>query len=158
METCSALLAFCAGNSPVVTSEFSAQRPVTRSFVVFFDLHRNKWLSKPVTWNAIVLIMTSLWWMDLMHPWRIDNVVTVIQNNTKRVHTYTPPRNVSALGPSLINPDQTRCQRFGLPSKLVVFQALWLVVHVVFGAVDCPFTPVCRLNICQIYSYIFWVS
>ena len=31
METFSALLAICAGNSPV-TGEFLAQRPVTRSF------------------------------------------------------------------------------------------------------------------------------
>ena len=37
METFSALLAFCAGNSPV-TGEFPAQRPVTRSFDAFFDL------------------------------------------------------------------------------------------------------------------------
>ena len=36
METFSALLAFCAGNSPV-TDEFYTQRPVTRSFDVFFD-------------------------------------------------------------------------------------------------------------------------
>ena len=35
METFSALLAICAGNSPV-----------TRSFDVFFDLHPNKRLSK----------------------------------------------------------------------------------------------------------------
>ena len=34
METFSALLAICAGNSPV-TGEFPAQRPVTRSFEVF---------------------------------------------------------------------------------------------------------------------------
>ena len=45
METFSALLAFCAGNSPV-TGEFPAQRPVTRSFNVFFDLRLNKHLSK----------------------------------------------------------------------------------------------------------------
>ena len=45
METFSALLAFCAGNS-LFTGEFLAQRPVTRSFYVFFD--------------AIALIMTSL--------------------------------------------------------------------------------------------------
>ena len=32
-----ALLALCAGNSPV-TGEFPSQRPVTRSFDVFFDL------------------------------------------------------------------------------------------------------------------------
>ena len=45
MEAFSALLVLCAGNSPV-TGEFPAQRPVTRSFGVFFDLHQNKRLSK----------------------------------------------------------------------------------------------------------------
>ena len=45
METLSALLAICAGNSPV-PGEFPAQRPVTRSFDVFFDLRPNKRLSK----------------------------------------------------------------------------------------------------------------
>ena len=41
----SALLAICAGNSPV-NGEFPAQRPVTRSFGVFFDLRLHKRLSK----------------------------------------------------------------------------------------------------------------
>ena len=41
----SPLLAICAGNSPV-TVEFPAQRPVTRSFDIFFDLRLNKRLSK----------------------------------------------------------------------------------------------------------------
>ena len=45
METFSALLALCVGNSPV-TGEFPSQRPVTRSFGVFFDLRMNKQLSK----------------------------------------------------------------------------------------------------------------
>ena len=45
METFSALLALCAGNSQV-SSEFPSQRPVTRSFDVFFDLRPNKRLSK----------------------------------------------------------------------------------------------------------------
>ena len=53
METFSALLAICAGNSPV-TGEFPAQRPVTRSFDVFFDLHLNKRLSKQ-SWG---------WWFE----------------------------------------------------------------------------------------------
>ena len=44
-ETFSALLAICAGNSPAI-GEFPAQRPVTRSFYVFFDLRPNKRLSK----------------------------------------------------------------------------------------------------------------
>ena len=40
MEAFSTLLALCAGNSPV-TSELPSQRPVTRSFDVFFDLRLN---------------------------------------------------------------------------------------------------------------------
>ena len=45
METFSALLAICAGNSPA-TAELPAQSPVTRSFDIFFDLSLNKRLSK----------------------------------------------------------------------------------------------------------------
>ena len=45
METFSGLLAFRAGNSLVV-GKFPSQRPVTRSFDIFFDLHLNKRLSK----------------------------------------------------------------------------------------------------------------
>ena len=45
MKTFSAVLAFCAGNSPV-TGEFPSQRPVMRSFDVFFDLRLNQQLSK----------------------------------------------------------------------------------------------------------------
>ena len=44
METFSTLLAICAGNSPV-PGDFPTQRPVTRSFDVFFDLSLNKQLS-----------------------------------------------------------------------------------------------------------------
>ena len=70
METFSALLAFCAGNSPV-TCEFAAQRPVTRSFGVFFDLRLNKQLSKQ-SWGwwfndviaLIIMIMMSVWFQD----------------------------------------------------------------------------------------------
>ena len=45
METFCALLALFEGNSPV-TSEFPAQRAVTQSFDIFFDLRLNKRLSK----------------------------------------------------------------------------------------------------------------
>ena len=45
MEIFSALLALCTGNSPV-TGEFPTQRPVTRSFVVFFICALNKRLRK----------------------------------------------------------------------------------------------------------------
>ena len=40
MEIFSALLTLCTGNSPV-TGEFSSQRPVARSFDLFFDLRLN---------------------------------------------------------------------------------------------------------------------
>ena len=45
MEAFSALLALCEGNSPVA-GEFPSQRPVTRSFDVFFDLCLNKRLNE----------------------------------------------------------------------------------------------------------------
>ena len=66
METFSVLLAICAGNSPV-TGEFPTQRPVTRSFHVFFDLHLNQQLSKQ-SWG---------WWFEMSsHPlWRHCNVL-----------------------------------------------------------------------------------
>ena len=54
METFSALLAICAGNSPV-PCEFPAQRPVMQSFDVFFDLRLNKQLSKQ-SWG---------WWFEM---------------------------------------------------------------------------------------------
>ena len=45
METFPASLALCARNSQV-TGEFPSQRPVTRSFDIFFELRLNKLLSK----------------------------------------------------------------------------------------------------------------
>ena len=60
METFSALLALCAGNSPV-TGEFPSQRPVTRSFDVFFDLSLNKQLSKQSRRRWFETILCSLW-------------------------------------------------------------------------------------------------
>ena len=51
METFSALLAFCAVNSPV-TGEFPSQMPVTRSFDVFFDLRLNKPLWGKLNYNG----------------------------------------------------------------------------------------------------------
>ena len=65
MKIFPALLAICAGNSPV-TGEFPAQRPVTRSFDIFYDLRLNKRLSKQ--WCG--------WWFETpSHPlWHHCNV------------------------------------------------------------------------------------
>ena len=60
MEIFSALLAICAGNSPV-TGEFPSQRPMTRSFHVFFDLRLNKRLSKQSIRRWFVTPSHSLW-------------------------------------------------------------------------------------------------
>ena len=64
METFSALLAICAGNSPV-PGELPTQRPVMRSFDVYFDLRPNKRLSKQ-SWG---------WWYDTQSRplWRHRN-------------------------------------------------------------------------------------
>ena len=64
MEIFSALLAICAGNSPV-TGEFPTQRPVTRSFDVYFDLRPNERLSKQ-SWG---------WWFETLSRslWRHRN-------------------------------------------------------------------------------------
>ena len=53
METFSALLALCEGN-PSVTGGFPSQRPVTRSFDVFFCARLNKRLSK----------QSRCWWFE----------------------------------------------------------------------------------------------
>ena len=71
METFSALLDLCAGNSPV-TGEFPSQRPVTPSFDVFFDLRLNKRLSKQ-SW---------CWWFETpsCSLWRHCNLVRSLMN------------------------------------------------------------------------------
>ena len=82
MEIFFALIAICAGNSPV-TGEFSAQRPVTRSFDVFCvcDLRLNKRLSKQ-SWG---------WWFKtLSRPlWRYRNVYEyIIYFQFTKVHSH----------------------------------------------------------------------
>ena len=71
METFSALLAICPGNSPV-PGEFPAQRPVTRRFDVFFDLRLNKRLRKQL-WG---------WWFEtLSRPlWRHCKALILLEH------------------------------------------------------------------------------
>ena len=79
METFSALLARCAGNSPV-TGEFPTQRAVTRSFNVFFDLRLNKRLSKQ-SWG---------WWFETPSSplWRhCNDTYRLYLDSQKRPHS-----------------------------------------------------------------------
>ena len=75
METFSALLALFAGNSPV-TDEFHSQRPMTRSFDVFFYLRRDKRLSKH----------PRGWWFATPSPslWRHCNISGVFESRRNR--------------------------------------------------------------------------
>ena len=68
METFSALLVLCAGNSLVI-GDFPAQRPVMRSLDVYFDLSLNQRLSKH-SWG---------WWFatPLRPLWRQCNVYSI---------------------------------------------------------------------------------
>ena len=90
METFSASLALCAGNSPV-TGEFPLQMPVTRSFDVFFDLHPTKWLSKQ-SWG---------WWFETSSRslWRHRNVQALrgdgAQPNSKQLHHRNVEKHIA---------------------------------------------------------------
>ena len=77
MEAFSALLALCAGNPPI-TGEFPSQKPVTRSFDVFFDLRLNKRLSKQSLGWWFETPSRSLW----RHCNVIDRVVQEILNSS----------------------------------------------------------------------------
>ena len=79
MEAFSALLAIYAGNSSI-TGEFPAQRPVTRSFDIFFDLSPNERLSKQ-SWGC--WFETS--WCPL---WRHSNVQTTFSNAFSGMKLY----------------------------------------------------------------------
>ena len=75
METCSALLALCGEFTG--PGEFPAQRPVTRTFDIFFDLRVNKRLSKQ-SWG---------WWFETpsWSLWRQCNVSQNIPSSTTRM-------------------------------------------------------------------------
>ena len=104
METFSALLAICAGNSPA-PGEFPAQRPVTRSFDVSFDLRLNKRLSKQWWGWWFETLSRPLWrhrnenWEKYMKWTRHEPIIHLQRNKTrpKDVHIlwYIIHMNVS---------------------------------------------------------------
>ena len=90
METFSALLAICAGNSPA-SGEFPAQRPVTRSFDVFFDLRVNKRLRKQSWGWWFEMLSWPLWRHCNAHCWW--NWSMVIRLNALSVAVTSPRRD-----------------------------------------------------------------
>ena len=81
-----ALLAFCAGNSPV-TREFPTQRPVTRSFDVFFDLRLNKRLRCHHTHPDVIVMgwvssdIIIVRHFSLKYEWRKEKIYTLVCQN-----------------------------------------------------------------------------
>ena len=76
IETFSALLVLCAGNSPV-TGEFPSQRSVTRNFDVFFDLRLSQQLSKQSKSGWFETPSRSLW--------RHCNGISELENSARGV-------------------------------------------------------------------------
>ena len=93
MEICSALLALCAGNSPV-TGEFPLQRPVMRSFDVSLDLHLNRQFSKQLRHWSFEMPSRSLWHHSndatpgtLRHSGSVNALPCVTDHHTSYVPT-----------------------------------------------------------------------
>ena len=87
METFSALLAICAGNS-MVTGEFPAQRPVPRSFGVFFDWI-NGWVNNREAGD--------------LRRHRTHHDVTIMMNLLQKCLQFIPPNNLLLLLADLID-------------------------------------------------------
>ena len=121
METFSALLVICAENSPV-PDEFPAQRPVTRSFDVFFDLRLNKRLSKQ-SWG---------WWFETLSCslWRHRNAI-VPHKNTFRNHVLRIFLTSLAHGRFVSN-DESAIPKylFGINTIMVIWSCTLLIATV----------------------------
>ena len=109
METFSALLAICAGNSPV-PGEFPAQRPVTRSFDVFFDLRLNKRLIK----------QSRGWWFETSSwsLWRQRNVLAFLGECTD--YRWIPSQRPSIAESVPFYDDNTILGRFLIHTKKII--------------------------------------
>ena len=83
----SALLALCAGNSLVI-GEFPAQRSVTRSFNIFFDLRLNKCLSKQSWCWWFKTPSCSLWHHCnvICHSWQYIILCTIFVYDNSPEH------------------------------------------------------------------------
>ena len=140
METFSASMAICAGNSPV-TGEFPTKRPVTRGFDVFFDLRVNKRLSKQSTrqfiqsfalfW-AILLhrrwstMQTYFWnkWYSCIKTLRLKNMAAILRMIFRK--NFSLNENMAISGEKLICVPSTMSQQ--LLKKLSV-NAHWAISH-----------------------------
>ena len=167
METFSAELAICAGNSPVPT-----QRPVTRSFDVFFDLRLNKrlskqswgwWYEKPSrslwrqcnecliyamaeTADACIIHLMFIWYdecgfdgMKLYTKGPTQWIFDIIRRVRGIIHTSRPRR-------------QKDVTRFMSPNSDLWFQSMWDGYIVIYWLLGCMFISSVKLwlrSVCQ---------
>ena len=94
METFSAWLALCAGNSPV-TGEFPTQRPVPRSFDGFFYLRLSKQVSKQsLGWwfempsCSLWLHCNDSWWIEM--PWCSVDITWMPMIAVEKLFRHSP--------------------------------------------------------------------
>ena len=125
MEAFSVLLTICAGNSPV-PGEFPAQKPVTRSFDVFFDLRLNKRLSKQ-SWG---------WWFEtLLRPlWRHSNVIHMLAGTFHVPLTSNDIIDKTLSCKSYLSADSlaTRSWTWRMLSYAFI-PMIWLVININYG-------------------------
>ena len=139
MATFSALLVMCAGNSPV-TGEFPAQRPVTWSIDVFFDLRLNERLSK----------QSSGWWFETpLHPsWRHSNVY----------YQRLAKSTLSLWYGSLI----TCLWKYEIqwPTHMPTSTA-WVIIYIPYKCLGCNYLSMpslIHIEICIGYSWHTWIT
>ena len=136
----SALLAFCAGNTPVIC-EFSSQRPVTRNFDVFFDLCLDKPLSKHSRRRWVETPLRSLWrhvmWCHDSMRRHIDGLV----QERRKPSALAMELRLSCTNPSKYNPhnlsniDITESQRNTLKwdkGRCLCHTHIWNMLALVF--------------------------
>ena len=106
----------CKGNPPI-TGEFSSQRPVTRSFDVYFDLHLKKRLSKQSRHRWFQTTSRSLW--------RYCNVLCTRQ--------FKSLRPIAAYMPHQINPHWFRSWLVAWPVPIHYLTQCWNVINWALG-------------------------
>ena len=154
MKTFSALRDLCVGNSPV-TGEFPAQRPMTRSFDVFYDLRPNRRFSKQ-PW---------VWWFETpSRPlWRHCDGFTTSRNLIWRARQveWTPHSGINWLVGLCLNSlwkFSQVCigliQAYLKPFTLRIYLTLWSKLW--FSSLHCSniHCPACRTSL---IATRFWV-
>ena len=111
-----ALLAFCAENSPV-TGEFPAQRPVTQSFDVFFDLRQNKRLSEQL-WGGLFETPSRPLWRHFNAPLARDPFVL----KTPNVQYKTSSLNIAFVFLQRIHDMHPMCILYTTPALLSCYK------------------------------------